>query len=263
MSAGAKSDRSMSPNAVSEDERREILARQHRALYGDDSSLYSPQPGSASGDGPSSGRQSQDARVPPGSGSGRGHSPLAYAPFGMPTAGGATPTSAGPSDPSSAVQMPPRDKADGNERSRANSTSPSTNQQGFSPFESGAPQHSSRTSTSSPGGAGSPPNAPGYNKQTVAPIGTRPAGSGASGQAPGNPALAKRSTTPLPSPLSFGMNASEQSASNGAQAQNGQASSSNPPSAVPEKGNSGIGWGSGSGVWGTGKGLGVQASVWG
>ena len=50
----AKTERAMSPNAMNEEERRELIARQHRALYGDGASLYSP-------DG--SRPVSQDARV--------------------------------------------------------------------------------------------------------------------------------------------------------------------------------------------------------
>lgn len=118
------------------------------------------------------------------------------------------------------------------------------------PFDH-AIQHANRTSNSSPGG--SPPRQ-GLSGQpgTVAPIGTRPSVS----QAP-NPALNnKRSTTPLPSPLSQGFNASGN--------ENGHTSGapSNPSSAAPEGYN---GWGGRSGsVWGKQpSGLGVQASVWG
>src|ERR1700761_9104990 len=72
--SGAKSDRSMSPNTgMSEEERRELIARQHRALYGNDSNLYSDQ---------TSRPGSQDARVATTMGV-RGGSPLAYDPFGM------------------------------------------------------------------------------------------------------------------------------------------------------------------------------------
>ena len=66
--SGAKSDRSMSPNTgMSEEERRELIARQHRALYGNDSNLYSDQ---------TSRPGSQDARVATTMGV-RGGSPLA------------------------------------------------------------------------------------------------------------------------------------------------------------------------------------------
>ncbi|KAL1639706.1 hypothetical protein SLS58_007604 [Diplodia intermedia] len=237
--SGAKSDRSMSPNAMSEDERRELIARQHRALYGENSTIYA--------DGTPR-QPSQDARVAT-SLAGRGPSPLAFDPFSMQSGG----------DP--AVQMPARDGKDANagaQRSRANSTSsPSSNHNAsFSLFENA--QQSSRTSTSSPTG-GSPPRGgmKSGGSTGVAPIGTRP--TQAAGQA-ANPALNKRSTTPLPSPLSFGFTASDQQGNERA-----ASTSSNPSSSITDKGTvAGLGWGSNSGVWGSSKSsLGVQASVWG
>ena len=77
----------MSPNAMNEDERRELIARQHRALYGENSSLYNNNPTS-----------SQDVRVQ-SSGAGRGPSPLAFDPFGM---------QAQNASGEATVQMPPR-----------------------------------------------------------------------------------------------------------------------------------------------------------
>ncbi|KAK7720238.1 hypothetical protein SLS57_005646 [Botryosphaeria dothidea] len=237
--SGAKSDRSMSPNAMSEEDRRDLIARQHRALYGETSNLYT--------DGTVR-QSSQDARVAT-SLAGRGPSPLAFDPFGMQTGG----------DP--AVQMPVRDGKDSNagvQRSRANSTSsPSSNHNAsFSLFDNA--QQSSRTSNSSPTG-GSPPRGgvKSSGSAGVAPIGTRP--TPASGQA-ANPALNKRSTTPLPSPLSYGFTASDQQGN-----ERSASTSSNPSSSVTDKGGvAGLGWGSNSGVWGSSKSsLGVQASVWG
>lgn len=229
----------MSPNAMSEDDRRELIARQHRALYGENSSLYEG----------GTRQSSQDARVAT-SLAGRGPSPLAFDPFGMQSGG----------DP--AVQMPARDGKDagaGAQRSRANSTSsPSSNHNGasFSLFDNA--QQSSRTSNSSPTG-GSPPRGglKSGGSAGVAPIGTRP--TQASGQA-ANPALNKRSTTPLPSPLSFGFTASDPQGN-----ERSASTSSNPASSVADKGGvAGLGWGSNSGVWGSSKSsLGVQASVWG
>jgi hypothetical protein len=239
--AGPKSDRSMSPNAsMTEEERRELIARQHRALYGNDSTLYTEQ---------TSRPGSQDARVAPPIGA-RGNSPLAYDPYGM---------QAQNNSGEPAVQMPSRDHGNqhkdgssGQQRSRANSTSspssnPTTN---FSLFDNA--QQSSRTSTSSPGG--SPPRQ--GNKSSganVAPIGTRPTSGQAAGQG-----IQKRSTTPLPSPLSYGFSANDQSNN-----ERSTSASSNPSSSVADKG-VGLGWGSNSGVWGNSKNtLGVQASVWG
>jgi hypothetical protein len=232
---------------MSEEERRELIARQHRALYGDSSTLYT-------NDGQRT--SSQDARVATTAAGVRNPSPLAFDPFG-------TQAQSGNSDGS--VQMPPRDQmpskdaaavaaAAGSQRSRANSTSsPSSNPTTFTLYENA--QQSSRTSNSSPGG--SPPRQGGPKSAAnggVAPIGTRPA------QAQN--AANKRSTTPLPSPLSFGFSASEQQS--GTTANDRSAStSSNPPSSVADKG-VGLGWGSNSGVWGSSKNtLGVQASVWG
>ena len=61
----------MSPNTMSEEDRRELIARQHSALYGDNSSLYNA-------DGTAARPSSQDARVPVGA---RGASPMAFDPF--------------------------------------------------------------------------------------------------------------------------------------------------------------------------------------
>lgn len=244
--SGAKSDRSMSPNTMSEEERRELIARQHRALYGDNSALYGNENNRTS---------SQDARVAT-SAAGRGNSPLAFDPFGM---------QAQNSSAEGAVQMPPReqmpskDATAGAQRSRANSTSsPSSNPNtSFSLFENA--QQSSRTSTSSPGESPPRQGAKATTGAGVAPIGTRPA------QTQGQPAganLSKRSTTPLPSPLSYAYNASEQHNNNNNNERSTSASS-NPSSSVTDKG-VGLGWGSNSGVWGPSKNtLGVQASVWG
>lgn len=232
----------MSPNTgMSEEERRELISRQHRALYGNESALY----------GEGSRPVSQDARVSSSMQSFRGGSPLAYDPFGMQSQGN-------PGE--AAVQMPPRDQPQnksvvpGTQRSRANSTSsPSSNPTtSFSLFENA--QQSSRTSNSSPTG-GSPPRDGAKATPTagVAPIGTRPS---QAQQQPGS-TLQKRSTTPLPSPLSYGFTANDPSNERSTSA------SSNPSSTVADK-PVGLGWGANSGVWGTSKNtLGVQASVWG
>lgn len=217
----------MSPAAMNEEDRRELIARQHRALYGDNSSLYNADGTRAS---------SQDARVP---GGGRGASPLAFDPFGSQPQTGAD----------GAVQMPPRDRAE-------NTTSPVPNaptQQAFGQFNE--TQQASRTSNSSPGA--SPPLIQGQKGNTsgVAPIGTRPA------QAPG---INKRSTTPLtPSSLSYGFNVSDgQQNPNGPKDERSTSAASNP--ALADKGVSLGNWGSNSGVWASGKNtLAVQPSVWG
>lgn len=218
---------------MSEEERRELIARQHRALYGDSSSLYNNNPTS-----------SQDVRV---SGAGRGPSPLAFDPFGMqgPNAAGEAP-----------VQMPTRgdkDVAGGAQEARANNSSPGSSQNpAFALFDNA--QQASRTSNSSPGG--SPPRQGSkVNGSGVAPIGTRPIAN--QGQ-PAGASLSKGRTTPLPSPLSYNpYNASEQNA--GANATT--SASLNPSSTVTD--NKGVGMGWNKGPWGSTPNQGVQASVWG
>ncbi|EME44881.1 hypothetical protein DOTSEDRAFT_70808 [Dothistroma septosporum NZE10] len=226
--SGVKTDRSMSPNTMSEDDRRDLIARQHRALYGDNSSLYSA-------DG--SRRGSQDIRAPSGA---RGPSPLAYDPFSAQAQSGAE----------GVVQMPPRDRPE-------NNASPASNAPAQQPSFGllNEPQQQSRaTSNSSQGG--SPPIS-GQQKGSISgvmPIGTRPA------QAPGAaPGLSKRSTTPLtPSSLSFGFNAGD--AQNTTKDERSNSAASN-----AALGSSGLGnWGSNSANWGSGKStLAVQPSVWG
>ncbi|KAH8886473.1 hypothetical protein GQ53DRAFT_658179 [Thozetella sp. PMI_491] len=240
------SDRTLSPGSMSEDDRRDLIARQRSALYGEgpfaETGGYVDETGT-----PRPGIPGPNA--PPTM---RGHSPLAYeygrAPpphgdgVGSPAEGAQGAQSGGP-----------------NERSRANSnSSPQSNPSGQKGVFDAPIQQSSRTSASSPGGSpprqGAPGSKPGQS--TVAPIGTRPTASNQSG----NPALNKRSTTPLPSPLSQGYTAS----GNDENANPTGATQSNPNSASAE-GNVGLsGWGNRSGaVWGSKSGLGVQASVWG
>jgi hypothetical protein len=225
----------MSPGSgMSEEERRELIANQLNAVYRTGSF---PEGGFDENGTPRPGTQGSGSQSATGI---RGHSPLAFDHFN--TQANQEQSS---QEPQSATQAP------GQQRSRANSTSsPSSNPtSSFSIFESAA-QQSSRTSTSSPGGSpprqGKPPTSSG-----VAPIGTRPA------QAV-NPALAKpRSTTPLPSPLSYGFAANEDSE----QKDNRTTSAASNPSQNQQQDVS-LGWGSKSGVWGKNN-LGVQASVWG
>lgn len=74
--ASNKSDRSGSPSTLSEEGRRELIARQHRALYGPEGSNYSQ--GQYNQDGTSH-EQGQQA----GPGAMRGSSPRGMDPFGM------------------------------------------------------------------------------------------------------------------------------------------------------------------------------------
>ncbi|THV53371.1 hypothetical protein BGAL_0052g00020 [Botrytis galanthina] len=246
---GGKPDRIASPGSgMSEEERRELIARQRSALYGE-GPTFNAENGSFDENGTprptNQGSTSQTLNAAPGAI--RGHSPLAFEHFNSQAsqAENSNQQNATESQSATAAQAP------GQQRSRANSTSsPSSNPTSFSLFESAA-QQSSRTSTSSPGG--SPPRQGGKAPASgVAPIGTRPSGQAA------NPALNKRSTTPLPSPLSYGFAAND-STTESKDARTTSAASNPNPQGQTE---SGLGWGSKSGVWGN-KNLGVQASVWG
>ncbi|RDL41588.1 Uncharacterized protein BP5553_01567 [Venustampulla echinocandica] len=249
---GGKPDRTISPGSgMSEEERRELIARQRSALYGE---------GPAFGENGAFNENGTPRPTTQGSGSQsatglRGQSPLAFEQFNAQSKAENSNQQA-PTEPQSATGQAP-----GQPRSRANSTSsPSSNPtSSFSLFDSAA-QQSSRTSTSSPGG--SPPRQGGNGKaptsSVVAPIGTRP-----SGQAQ-NPALNKRSTTPLPSPLSFGFAASQQKeeGQSGEKETRTTSAASNSNNGQQPQQDVGLGWGSKSGVWGKNS-LGVQASVWG
>ncbi|KAI9799784.1 MAG: hypothetical protein M1826_005434, partial [Phylliscum demangeonii] len=80
---GKQPDRTMSPGGMSEEERRELIARQHRALYGHDAGPAGPDPTRA---------LSSEQTTPRGSIAGpgapaplsaglRGASPLSYEPY--------------------------------------------------------------------------------------------------------------------------------------------------------------------------------------
>lgn len=216
---------------MNEEDRRELIVRQHRALYGAEGAP------AFDGSNPSDSTQTPRPLQSGATAGGRGPSPRTFDPSQQGTTNGPSPN--------------PQQQ-----RSRANSnSSPASNQHGFSLFDNNA-QQSSRTSTSSPGEASSQQgktSAPANSG--VAPIGTRPAPSQAA-----NPALNKRSTTPLPSPLSYGFAPNEAPSSSSGNGQS-TASASN-PSAGAKDSNMGMAWGNGSGAWGKNP-LGAQASVWG
>ncbi|OJJ41536.1 hypothetical protein ASPWEDRAFT_101068 [Aspergillus wentii DTO 134E9] len=252
--SGNKSDRSSSPAAMSEDSRRDLLARQHRALYGNESPAFFP-PGSFADE--NSRPSSQAGGTPTSATAVRGPSPRSVDPFGLTqtpaSTDGITSTSA------SALQSP----------SRANSTSSPSS--GINPvFGKYDAADQPVTSTSSPGRADSPSRQAASKPLagpigSVGPIGSRPVQQMGPAQV-ANPALNKRSTTPLPSPLGFGFTSSDATAP-GALNERSGSSASNPPNvsagAPGVKDPSGLGWGNGTGVWGSKTGLGVQASVWG
>jgi len=253
---------------MNEEDRRELIARQHRALYGNENTPYY-ESNSFGDDGHTPRPIAPGSNAPPSAVTGaRGPSPLAFDPFGMGQNQGQAGanentgqyTAKDQSHTQQAAGPGPSSNTQPQQRSRANSNaSPSSNNNSFSLFDTAA-QQSSRTSTSSPGG--SPPRQATKSSTApigsgVAPIGTRPSQT-AQAQAP-NPALNKRSTTPLPSPLSYGFASNE---TNNATDRSTSAAS-NPSSAANKDANVGLGWGSNSAVWGNKNSLGVQASVWG
>ncbi|GAD97385.1 conserved hypothetical protein [Paecilomyces variotii No. 5] len=258
--SGNKSDRSLSPAAMSEESRRELIARQHRALYGSDSPAFFP-PGGLSDDAPRP--DNQTSGTPTSAAGARGPSPRGVDAFGL--QGGSIDSSVQGAAAAAAAAVAARQSP-----SRANSTSsPSSGVNPAYGMYDGAIDQPV-TSTSSPGGAGSPSSrqmAKSTAAPSVGPIGSRPQQTVASAV---NPALNKRSTTPLPSPLGYGF-APNEAATAGPGNERSMSSASNPstsvaPSAGSKDASSGgvsLGWGNSSGVWGSKNSLGVQASVWG
>ncbi|KAI8958137.1 hypothetical protein F5Y11DRAFT_52689 [Daldinia sp. FL1419] len=233
VSYSSKPDRALSPGSMSEDERRDLIARQRSALFGEGS--YPDEPGVA---------RPGVSGLPTGTSSHRGPSPLAYD-YGRAGA------------PNASEGAPQPNDTQGLSRANSNASPQSNPPTNMGIFDSAVGQQANRTSNSSPTG-GSPPRVggvskPGQGVSAVAPIGTRPS---VAAQAT-NPALNKRSTTPLPSPLSHGFTASGNGDDQGIST---TSAPSNPPSAAADGYN---GWSNRSGVWGSKSNLGVQASVWG
>ncbi|KAG8525811.1 uncharacterized protein KY384_000571 [Bacidia gigantensis] len=249
----ASSDGATSPSGMNEDDRRELIARQHRALYGNDGPYYeqdnhTPRPAN-----PTSGH--------PSSAGGRGPSPRTYDPFSLGQGQGQHgQDDAGQLNPSEQAQQGPKGPSPKPQpgSSHENSTaSPASNppSQNFSLFE-GTAQQSSRTSTSSPGG--SPPRQGKASGPGVAPIGTRPTQAS-------NPALAnKRSGTPSQSPLSHGFSATNDNLKPRGGGNERSTSSASNPSGGASKEPTTSAWGSSSGVWGTsGNNNKSVGAVWG
>ncbi|KAB8349702.1 hypothetical protein FH972_023717 [Carpinus fangiana] len=214
--SGPKSDRSMSPNAaMSEDERRELIARQHRALYGNDSQLYL-------NDASASRTLSQDARVLAATSSPHGSSPLAFDAFGVPS------TSSGDSGI-------PLQAATGQSSTRASSTTPPSGApKQFAMFDNGPQQG---VKCSSPGPAPAQNGSKGGPGNGVAPIGTRPA------QAAGK--AGNRGPPSAPSPLGFnGVNINERSQSSASNPNNGNGNGNGDKAP-------GLGWSGSNGPWGS------------
>ncbi|KAL1956791.1 hypothetical protein VTO42DRAFT_6845 [Malbranchea cinnamomea] len=255
--SGNKSDRSLSPAAMSEESRRELIARQHRALYGNDNSAFFPNGGM----GEDSSRSENQASATPTmatSVAGRGPSPRGVDPFGL----GQPQSSADSTAPVTSTAAAGPSPVAQQTKSPTNSTSsPSSNANAaaFGIFEGNPAQQPSHNSASSPAGTGVDSKAPGA---PVGPIGSRPAQQSATTQAP-NPALNKRSTTPLPSPLSYGFSNDASSSGNENGAPKGAPSTQAPASGNESSPGVGLGWSGGNNVWRSKNSLGVQASVWG
>ena len=251
MAGNTKPERSISPAAVSEESRRDLLARQHRALYGNESPAFFPATGFADDASrpDSQGGAGNGGTGTPSSATGvRGSSPRGVDPFGLTHTPGSASTDGvvHSSSAASALQSP----------TRANSTSSPSS--GINPVFGEHP-------VTSPGGADSPSSRQAPSKPmtgpigSVGPIGSRPI----STSSMPNPALTKRSTTPLPSPLGYGFSAGD------AGAEHAVSSAVNPPTTAATgapgikdpAGPVGLGWANGSGVWGSKNSL--QASVWG
>ena len=214
---------------MSEESRRELIARQHRALYGNESATFLPQGGYAG-----EGSQEQSGNVPTSAGGARGSSPRGMDAYGM--SGQAT-------------------QADSNTQGSAGDkmTSPSVGNNGFGGFD---PAGQSVGNAPSPPAGEEGAHSRQMSKSTTAPISGHmgPIGSRPSAQQAPNQPLNKRTTSPLPGSLSFGFGAdqsNERAASSNSNANNSK-----------DQNNSGMGaWGTGSGVWGSNK-IGAT-SVWG
>lgn len=173
---------------MSEEETRDLIARQRSALYGEgpfaDKSSYVDENGNIRTGLPG----------PSGPSSLRGHSPLAFDGVGR------APPGADVGSPNSA-DHPNNVSSDPSPRPQ-NTSSPQSGGPTNKVFD-GAIGSGSRTSTTSPTG-GSPPRdlAPGSkpSNTTVAPIGTRPSGTPGTGAQ----SQSKRSTTPLAPSGSWG-----------------------------------------------------------
>ncbi|KAG6059652.1 hypothetical protein E4U17_005857 [Claviceps sp. LM77 group G4] len=167
---------------MSEEETRELIARQRSALYGEgpfaEKTTYVDE----------TGKIRTVGACPSGSSSIRGPSPLAFDSIGHAPSGADAATSGSVSDPNLATGQP---------SPRAQSTSsPQSSGPPNKAFDNAVGPHS-RTSNSSPTAGGSPPRdfAPGSkggpSGASVAPIGTRPSGT------PSSTGSGKRSTPPL------------------------------------------------------------------
>lgn len=212
--ASNKSERSMSPSTLSEEGRRELIARQHRALYGAETAGFAGSQGHYED---ATGRD-QGGSAPTSATSGaRGQSPRGIDPFGSHGQG-----------------------QDGNvqasgtgERSTASPTTQQNTGKIPTPPNGDESNHSRQISKST--------TAP--LQGNMGPIGSRPTGQQ---HAPAQ-SLNKRTTSPLPSSLGYGFGNSD---SNNERSQSSNSNVNNQKeSNAPSMGT----WGTGSGVWGSNK----------
>ncbi|EXJ80381.1 hypothetical protein A1O1_08525 [Capronia coronata CBS 617.96] len=240
--SSTKSDRSMSPSTLSEEGRRELIARQHRALYGAENPAFVGQVPFTNDE--TAGRD-QGTNVPAGAaGAARGPSPRGVDPFGIAGAaqqGEGNAQSTGPGQ-------------DGSRMEQASSPSAQTSS-GYGNFD--ASMQTSGKAPTPPSGEETSHSRQ-ISKSTTAPAsgGMGPIGSRPMAQQAPSQSLNKRTTSPLPSSLGYGFGSNEQTID--------RASSANSTSNVTKESSATSAtapWGTGSGVWGSNK-IGTT-SVWG
>lgn len=271
-------NRVVSPSAISEDDRRDLINRQQRALYGENASNSDLRLNTADGQVPRPvGSNIPNGNTAPGTAnSTRGPSPMSFDPFGLQNAqNGGNEGQLGNSGQDSYIGGA---NTTGNspERSRTNSAFNPDSAFGWQVTSvAGVQPQSSRTSASSPTGGhdlGRVSTTP-VTAAGVAPIGTRPTSQiQSNSQSPIG--LQKRSTTPLPSPLSYGafsngnttnnnnnnnntINGNDDSSFNGLSKERTGSAQSNASASTGTENNN-LGWK----VWNN-KPLGAVAGVWG
>ena len=198
---------------MSDEGRRDLLARQHRALYGNDVAPFIPSAGD-----------------PAASGKGAGEpSPRGMEPFGLPGQSG--PAADAPAQ--GATQELRRDKA-----ASLTGQHPPT----FGTFEGTTAQNST------PPIGDESAHSRQLSKSTTVPLSGNmgPIGSRSIMQQAPNQGIKQRTTSPLPPSLSYGFSASDQNH------ERSTSSNSNSGPAKENPPNLG-GWGTGSGVWGSNK----------
>ena len=242
--SSAQSDRSQSPSTMSEEGRRDLIARQHRALYGGESSAFSPQ----GMYGENEARENSLGPQLSNNGQAQGNSPPAQDPFRMTNRQGDGPGQ-------SSTSLHEKNRMDKTASPSAGSGPPT-----FGTFEP-ASQQAGRSSTPPSGGEG---HSRTMSKSTTAPVGSGmgPIGSRPNAQQGPPQGLNKRTTSPLPNQsLNYGSFGTGDSTT--AERTASSNSNSNQKDSQTSASGSNIGaWGTGSGVWGSSNKIGTT-SVWG